>query len=269
MKLFFLCSFMLFSPYIFATDFEVIGASAKACAGTFLHRPDVWTSFNHAANMPTFGKFGIGFQAERKFSLSNFQSVAFASIVPVKKQHFIGLGIYCFGDNAYSFSRLNVAYAKQIGLFAIGISTEALQWHVIETTTTYRGIVNLGGKAILLKDKLWVGTQVLNLLQTQISKTNNEVIPSLMCLGLNYKHNVKINLLTEYQLHTDHKSVPKLAVEYTPIPLVVLRMGISSFDLIYHAGIGIKAKKWTIDYAFISHPQLNHSQSIGVAFSPY
>lgn len=268
MKPVFIVCFLLVNFQVLATNFEPIGTGSKASANTFLNHADVWTSMNHAASMPLFGKTGFAVQAERKYNIKNFQSLALAYVQAFKNDNYLGISVFRFGDELYNFSRFNLSYSKQIGLFSIGIGTELLQWHIEETQNTFKPVINLSGQARVIKDKLFIGAQAINLLQQELSSYQNEVVPSVMCAGMLYKHNTQINILAEFQIQTYQNTVPKLAIEYSPIEKLTFRIGVSNTNPIYHAGLGLNLKHWQIGYSYISHPQLNSSQCISLALYP-
>ncbi len=251
-----------------ATEFEAIGPKNNACAGILLFESNAWTGFNHAASMPSITKRCLGIMTTRKFNKTNFQSMAIAAVLPYKKQHWVGLGVFRFGDAIYNFSRLNMAYAKQIGLFSLGISTELLIWHVSETSNTYKPIINLGGRAQILAQKLWIGAQTINLLQTNLRPSQQETIPSVITIGMYYKPQQNVSLLAAYEIQTYQNPKPKLAIDYTFSPPLKIQVGIVGTTINYHAGFALTLKNWLINYAIISHPQLNFSQSIGLTFTP-
>lgn len=268
MKPVFIVCFLLVNLQVLATDFEPVGASSKGSANTFLNHTDVWTCMNHAASMPLFGKTGFAVQAERKYNIKNFQSLALAYIQAFKNDNYLGISGYRFGDELYNFSRFNLSYSKKIGLFSIGIGTEFLQWHIEGTKNSFKPIINLSGQARVIKDKLLIGAQAINLLQQELSSYQNEVVPSVMSAGMLYKHNAQINILAEFQIQTYQNSVPKLAIEYSPIDKLTFRIGVSNTNPVYHAGLGLNLKQLQLSYSYVSHPQLNSSQCISLAFYP-
>lgn len=263
------CCFLVTTFQLYASNFESIGADNKACGNILLNQNNVWSCFNHAASMTLIDKPCFGLLAERKFNINNFQTYSLAFIYPLKQQKIIGIGTYRFGDELFNFSRINLSFAKKIGLFSIGVSSEILQWHIEDHASTYKSIINLGGQAIIIKDKLWFGTNVINLLQPQLTNYKNELVPSMMSAGIRFKHSNQINVFLEYQMQTNNEQTPKFGLEYSPIQKLIIRLGVSSYNPNYHLGIGIKLNKLTIDYAVISHSQLNISQSLNLIFHPF
>lgn len=262
-----MAGFMIAFHTLSATTFEAIGTKNNACAGILLLESNAWSGFNHAASMPFITKPCLGIMTTRKFNKTNFQSIAIATVLPYKKQY-VGLGMFRFGDDIFSFSRLLMAYAKPIGLFSLGISTELLIWHVAETSHTYRPILNFGGRAQILAQKLWIGAQAINFLQTNLTSYQQESIPSLLAMGFHYKPQQSLSILAAYEIQSYQNPKPQLALDYTIASPLKIQIGIAGTNMQYHAGIALSLKNWLINYAIISHPQLNFSQSISLTFTP-
>lgn len=103
----------------------------------------------------------------------------------------------------------------------------------------------------------------------------NEEIDKVLCVGMAYKlDSPQITFLADIITKKDYDKIDdtkygyQLGVEYTPIPLLAIRLGLANGNIAW--GIGLTQDKWQLDYAFASIDTLddfnNHYISVTLKF---
>jgi hypothetical protein len=203
------------------------------------------------------------FAYENRFGFAEgFHSVGAGIIVPTS----IGNGSLCafrFGDELFSKQKLALGWAHQISRMGIGVQANYWQHHMEGYGTRGNLAIDVGGVANIIP-KLTFGLHIANVNQAKLSE--EERIPTVVQAGLAYTPVAPFLLTIETEKDVDNEAVFKLGMEYKIIEKLSLRTGISTQPLQMHYGMGLNLKKFTIDYALITHPQLGFSIQLSVSY---
>jgi hypothetical protein len=156
-----------------------------------------------------------------------------------------------------------LGWAHQINRMGVGARVNYFQHHAEGYKTRANLVLDLGGVATIIP-KLAFGLSIRNVNQAKI--TEEERIPTVVQAGLAYTPVEPLLLVIETEKDVDYKAVFKLGMEYKIVEKLSLRTGISTQPVQMHYGMGLNLKKFIIDYALITHPQLGFSNQLSVSY---
>lgn len=240
-----------------------ISAKAAGIGNAIVTSQDAWAVFGNIGGMANVKSVTALFAYENRFGFTNgFHAVAAGVVIPTP----IGNGAistYRFGDEIFSKQKLGIGWAHQISRISIGVQANYWQHHVEGYGTRGNLVMELGGVAAIIP-RLTFGLHILNVNQTKISE--EEHFSTVVRVGLGYNPIDPLLLVIETEKDTEFASVFKLGMEYKLVEKLRLRTGLSTRTLRTHYGFGLYLKKFIIDYALVSHPQLGMSNQLSVAY---
>jgi hypothetical protein len=245
----------------------LMGARAMGVAYASSCLEDEWSLFNNPAGISSVKQTSTAFTYKVHPSLKSFNSMAGVFTLPLKFG-VTGLGVYRFGDELYNEHVISAAFANQFGLASLGVKVNYIQYQGEGFGTTGMVTVSLGGIA-RFSDKFLVGAHILNINQPKVtSEDRDETVPAILIAGLAWKPSAKLLLTTEIEKDIDYPLLWKTGIEYQAHSKVSLRTGYRIEPSAAFFGLGLKPKKFTIDYAFEYNFQLgaSHQASVGYKF---
>jgi hypothetical protein len=255
----------LFSASLFGQSAStLIGARAAGLgyASSVLH--DEWAVFNNIAGSATLTTASLQAAYDVRPQLEGANRMAFAGHVPLQTGT-ISAGVFRFGDDVYNEHKLSVGYANKLGLAALGVSANYIQYQALGFGRSGVLTVNLGGIAELTK-YLSIGAHIQNINQPKITEGSNERVPTLMAAGLCFTPSQNVTLISEVQKDVGDKATYKVALEYRPVEKFAARTGVNLQPGNFFFGIGFINRRLIIDYAFQYNPgglASSHQASIG------
>lgn len=245
-----------------AQDFSG-GARAVGMGRAFATLQDEWAAFGNMGGMAEIKSVTALFAYENRFGFTEgFHSVAAGVIVPTRLGNG-SLSAYRFGDELFSKQKVSFGWAHQISRMGIGVRANYWQHHVEGYGSQGNLVLDLGGVATLIP-QLVFGLNIFNVNQAKISA--EERIPTVVQAGLAYMPVDQLMLVIETEKDVDFEAVLKMGMEYKLIEKIRLRTGISTKPLHTHYGMGFYLKKFTIDYAMISHSLLGFSNQLSITY---
>ena len=243
-----------------------LGARAAALSGAAVTLSEVWAISHNAAGIaelkhPTFGAY-----FENRFSISAFNTAAFAVAIPTKKQVTFGADAYRFGDDLFSNQRVGLAAAHKIGFVSLGLKASVLQTRIAELGSHRAFIVDFGGQAQLLK-QLVFGGHVYNITQARLAEFADERIPTVLKAGLSYRPSERLMLNLETQKHMEYDADFRAGAEYVFQEVLALRVGFSSLTRSVTGGAGVKFRRFQADYALGNQTALGFSNHLSVTYA--
>ncbi len=239
------------------------GARASGMGNAFVTHQDEWAVFGNIGGMGKVQSVTALFAYQNRYGLADgFHSVGAGIIIPTS----IGngsLSAYRFGDELFSQQKLSLGWAHQINRMGVGARINYFQHHAEGYGTRANLVLDVGGVATIIP-RLAFGLNITNVNQAKLSE--EERIPTVVQAGLAY-HPVKTLLfIVETEKDVAYEAVFKLGMEYKIIEKLSLRTGISTHPVQMHYGMGFNLKKFKIDYALITHPQLGFSNQLSVSY---
>jgi len=259
--------FLLFPAGIFAMgDNPAIGARSVALGGASVAISDVWSTQNNQAGLAFLRNPEIGINTQQNFLLSQVSLHALAITVPTKQGAF-GLNITRFGYVQYNESKIGFAYAKSFGdVISASVQLNYLNTFIGDIYGTKRAFTAETGIQAKISKSLTLGAHLYNPTRTRAATYNNERIPTILRLGLQYNFSDKVFAVLETAKDIDLKPVFKAGVEYKIVKELTLRGGIATNPTLSSFGFSINIKPVSIDFAASFHQQLGITPNIGMRY---
>lgn len=257
-----------------ALNFEVlaqeskppIGAKSAALGGQTTTLNDVFSIINNPAGLSKLEQFNIGVYAENRFLVADLNLFGVGISLPLQ-DNALGIGATYFGNAAYSETNLTLAYSRLLTEnLSMAVNFDYLNLSIEELGTNSAFTFGLGLQFSPSKN-IDIGVHIFNPIRVQITEEQNELLPSLLKVGLAY-HPVeeKFTLFAEAEKDIDRDAILKFGLEYQLIEKLSLRGGISTNPTYSSFGLGLNLGKIVLDIANRFHPVLGYSPHISVIY---
>lgn len=177
-------------------------------------------------------------------ALSGFDRLNFCAYKPFRKYR---MAVSCnrFGMDQFSQHSVCLGFAHRIKSVSLGLSLSYHQSHA-EGYSHRRALkVDLGG-TIQLSRHLNLGTYITNVTQSRFAKTQTDVLPTVMAIGLRYTVIANVVLLVEIEKYIQYKTNLKLGMSYQMNRLLTLHTGVHGATRRIFAGLGFNSRKISI-----------------------
>lgn len=203
---------------------------------------------------------------ESRFSMSELSLRGGAAVLPTKSGTF-GLSIASFGYSLYGESKYGLSYGRKLSeKLCIGVQANYHNVRIAEGYGNTNALTIEGGILAQLTTKLRLGAHIYNPTRTQISEYQDERLPTILRLGMNYKFSDKVFVAIETEKDVDHKAVFKIGVEYHVIDILYLRAGIATNPVYSSFGFGLHLKQFKLDIASQFHQVLGHTPQLSLIY---
>ena len=240
---------------------------------------EVWAVANNAAGLGSLTRPAAGAYFENRYLIPSLNLAAVALALPLGPvepaagglparagRGVLGLEAQRFGGVLYNETRVGAAYGYRLGVVSVGGRLDALQVSFQDLGSRRAVVASLGGQAEILPRQLTLGVYLYNLTQTKLAAYQNERVPTVLRAGLAYRPGAQVLLLAEAEKDVERAASLKAGLEYTPTPVVALRLGYASLSQQSTAGVGLRAAGWQLDYAAGWHNALGLSQYFSVSW---
>lgn len=265
-----LFSSIFFSLTIFyslaAYENNANGARSAGLGNASVTLSDVWSTGNNQAGLANIKNISAGIYYENSFLLKELSLKAATVSIPLKAGVF-GISASTFGYKLYSENKYGIAFSKAFGsIFSAGVQMNYFNTKIAEGYgSTGAALAEMGIQAKLTKN-LTLGSHLFNPAKTKLADYNNERIPTIMRLGIDYKFSEKVFVATEIQKDIINKPILKLGVEYNPRKEIYLRTGFSTNPATSTIGFGLLLKKLKFDFASSFDSVLGFTPHAGLTF---
>ncbi|MDB4533743.1 hypothetical protein N9242_02655 [Vicingaceae bacterium] len=246
---------------------DFIGARSAALGGYNVTLSDVWSSQNNQAGLGFVKETSAGIYYENRFLLKETSYKAGAFVLPVKSGAF-GISVASFGYSAYSETKAGISYGQRFGeKFSLGVQMTYLNTSLIQeygTKTTITGAIGLIAK---LSDELTLGVHVYNPNRSKLAEYNNERVPTIMKLGMDYRFSDKVMLAVSTEKDLDVNAIVNAGLEYHITEILYLRGGISTNPTQYAFGFGMQLKDFKVDLSSSFHQTLGITPGISIIYT--
>ncbi len=157
------------------------------------------------------------------------------------------IGLFRFGDEVYSEQIASAGFSNKFGIASLGAKINYIQYKAEGFGTKNAISVNFGGLA-QITPQISVGAYIVNLNQSRIS--DDERLPTKLVAGIGFKPAAYLFIATELEKDLDYHVTWRTGSEYVIHKKVFARTGFSLNPSSAHFGIGAKASRLRIDYAF-------------------
>jgi len=253
------------SDWLLATDNQPLGSRSSGMGNASVSLFDVWSVQNNQAGLGFQKTFAGGIVYQNLFMMKELSTKAFGLAVPVKGGTF-GLCISNFGYSIYSENKIGLAFGKSFGeKISAGISMDYLSTNISEYGKKNSFVAEAGIQVKPIKN-LTLGVHIFNPTKTKLASYNDERIPTIMRLGIDYKFSEKVFVAVETEKDIEKKAMVKAGLEYKLIKELYLRAGVSSNPSLSCFGIGINLKQFKLDISSTYHSTLGFSPQVGLIY---
>lgn len=239
--------------------------AGMAGAGTVLS--DVWSGFHNQAGLASLSDLSLSVHYENHFFIPENSIKALAAGIPVLKGT-LGLNYSLFGYAKYFESRSGLAFGKAFGdRLSAGIQINHLMIHQPAGFGNMNAVVPEGGILAQPVDALFIGFHIFNPAQQHFPQSHEQMIPSVMQIGIGYRIIDNVFLSVEAEKEMKEKQVIRAGFEYEMIRNCNLRLGISTAEISRYAiGLGYATRLIVIDFALAHHKWLGYTPYLTLTY---
>jgi hypothetical protein len=262
--------FLLLSGAILkaANDNLPVGARSAGMAHASICVNDVWAVQHNQAALANLKNPEAGVFSQIVYPNSKVLMNAVAVASPFKYGVISGTFTRLGFKNLYNESKYGLGYSRQFGkAISAGMQLNYLSTFIGDNNYGSRGTVAVeaGFIAEVVKN-LRIGVHVYNPTRSKTAQYNNERVPTIIKMGLQYTFSDKVFTTVEVEKDIANKPILKVGAEYRIVKEVYLRGGLSNNPSLNAAGFGIELKKFNLDFAAAFHPQMGVSPQIGLRY---
>jgi hypothetical protein len=251
-----------------ANDNLPVGARSAGMAHASICVNDVWAVQQNQAALATLKNAEAGVFSQIVYPNSKVLMNAVAVASPFKYGVISGTFTRLGFKNLYNESKYGLGYSRQFGkAISAGMQLNYLSTFIGDNNYGSRGTVAVeaGFIAEVIKN-LRIGVHVYNPTRSKTAQYNNERVPTILKMGLQYTFSDKVFTSIEVEKDIANKPILKIGAEYRIVKEVYLRGGLSNNPSLNAAGFGIEIKKFNLDFAAAFHPQMGVSPQIGLRY---
>jgi hypothetical protein len=254
------------SPLLAQNTLAISGGRSAAMGRTGVASYDFWSVYNNQAGLGFAEQSGVGFYYENHFLINKLNYNQFSAIVKTKMGGF-GLNVSYSGYADYNEKRIGLAYGKALGKrFALGVQLDYLNTFIAYDYGSKSMITFEVGLMAKITDDLTLGAHVFNPVKAKLSDYDDERIPAVLNIGLNWDLQYGFVAAVEAESDMIHPLILKAGVEYNVMDLMYLRIGMSNNPNIFSFGVGLHLKGFTLDFASSMHQVLGYSPQVSATY---
>ncbi len=168
-------------------------------------------------------KWGVFLGSALPYGITGWQTAQLQGFFPLSKSDGLGLDLTHSSIEAYSEQRVRLIYGRRLGAkLLVGGSADLLHVSAREYGSAAGVNVGLSVLANPLPD-IWLGARVQNPVQFELG---DALVPTVFRLGAAWRAGPTLILLAETEKDLERPVQVKAGVEYHPLDLLVLRLGL-------------------------------------------
>lgn len=269
MQLRFTLLLLLFISSLYAANDNLpVGARSAGMAHASICVNDVWAVQQNQAALAGIKNPEAAVFSQIVYPNSKVLMNAVAIASPFKYGVISGTFNRLGFKNLYNESKYGLGYSRQFGkAISAGMQLNYLSTFIGDNNYGKRGTVSVevGFMAEIVKN-LKLGVHIYNPTRSKTAQYNNERVPTIIKMGLQYSFSEKVFATAEVEKDIANKPVLKVGAEYKIAKEIYLRGGLSNNPSFNAAGFGIELKKFNLDFAAAFHPQMGVSPQIGLRY---
>lgn len=214
-------------------------STAMALGGSVVAYPGLGAGLTNDA-VPGWGeKAALFLGAAVPYSIGGWQAAHFQGIVGLGANDGLGFEFAHSAIDAYGEQQFRLVYGRRLGeKLLLGGSAQVLRVSAQDYGNTTGFTFGLS----LLAEPLpgvWLGARVQNPLQIEIAET---AVPTVLRIGAAWQAASTLILLAETEKDLDRPAQIKVGIEYHPVPVLTLRIGMRTEPARLGFGAGIQLK---------------------------
>jgi hypothetical protein len=241
------------------------GARAASLGHAAVTLSDAWAIQNNIGALAFINEPQLAFGFHSRLQLPELNTFGALAAWPLRNAA-VGAGISRYGTGAYSVQSAGIGYSHQISYLSLGIKLSYLQRSIEQLGSHGSLVLEAGGKAELLP-KLHFAAHAYNLSQSRFSRTNEELIPTLLKAGISYLPTEELRLHFQTFKDIEYPARFSAAIEYAIIPQLQLRCGIQTRPVQAGFGLGFRLRRVLFDYAFQHQNPLGTRHHLNIGYN--
>ncbi len=255
-------------PLFSGNNFYLLGGNTLGMGGASVAVSNYWSAENNQAGLGFLEQMGGGISYESRFGIKEMGIKAGAFAMPLKTGA-MALSISSYGFNLYNENKAGFGYGLKFSeKFAAGIQLNYVSTQLGENYGKTQNFTAALGIQAKLTEELSMGAHLYNPTRAKLAEFNNERIPTVMRWGLQYKFSPKVSMAADVDKNSYEKTMFRVGMEYAPIDILYLRMGIATNPSQHAFGVGIQTSDFRIDIASGYHPRLGFTPAVSLLYTP-
>ncbi|MCK5846371.1 MAG: hypothetical protein KAG84_02955 [Bacteroidales bacterium] len=243
-----------------------LGARSSAMAGSGVANCGFWGAINNQATLGYNKQWGAGFYYENSFLVKELSLNTISVVMPTNKGSF-ALNIVHFGYSQYSESKVGIAYGMALSeRFAVGVQMDYLRTDIGNEYGSKDIFSFEVGIIAKLTETVTLGAHVFNPIQAKLNDYNNERIPALIKLGVEWELADNFIAIGEIQSDIDSDIAIIAGLEYRIKEILYTRIGVGSGPNIFSFGVGLNFKNIRLDFSSSMNQTLGYSPQISLFY---
>ncbi|TVR77046.1 MAG: hypothetical protein EA412_12215 [Chitinophagaceae bacterium] len=241
------------------------GGKSAGTAGIRTVQSDVFSVYNNQAAIGFQEKTAFGFHAERRFMVEGLDKIQGAFVLPTSSGVF-GLSLTYFGNSNYNERKVGIAYGRKLSEnLTLGGQISYLGLNIAEFGQRNTFTFELGVQYFINPDLL-IASHIYNPLRITLEDFQEEVIPTVIGLGLRYEplKNVFLMAETEKDLNQDFRF--RFGLDYAMSDLLSVRLGLLTDPASPSLGLGFNVNNLLIDISSFYHPVMGFTPHLSIAY---
>lgn len=245
---------------------DAIGARSTAMGGVTATLSDLWSANNNQAGLGFVKELSAGVYFENRFLLEETSYQAGAFVMPTKIGA-LGVSVASIGYSDFVETKAGVSYGQRFNeKFSVGIQLNYLRTSLTQefgSKSNVTGAIGLMGK---LSDEFTLGVHIYNPTRTKLANFDNERVPTIMKIGLDYRFSDKVIFALETEKDIDFDPVVKAGIEYHVVEILYLRVGISNNPTSSSFGFGLIMNNFILEASSSFHQTLGMTPGISIIY---
>ncbi len=234
-----------FLPLAFCVPAQVFmrpfsNAAAMALGGATIAHPNLSAGIANDAQVALGEKVGVYLGSAVPYGIGSWQTAQAQAFYGLDKNSALGLDIAHSGIEVYAEQHFRLLYGRRLGeKFYLAGSANVLHNSAAEYGSSTSATFSISLLAQVLP-KVWIGSSILNPLQQKIG---DDVIRSGLRVGASWQASGLLTLVAEMEKDLERPAQIKGGLEYSPVPVLVVRVGARSGHtarLGFGAGVRLK-----------------------------
>jgi len=244
-----------------------VGGRSAAMGRTGVASSDFWSVNNNQAGLAFTEKSGAGFFYQNLYMMNDLNYNQVSAVLKTHQGGF-GLNVSYFGYGQYNEKKIGLAYGMQLGKrFALGAQLDYLHTYIAQDYGS-KGVITFEvGMMTKITDELTLGAHIFNPIQAKLTDYNDERIPTLLRLGLNWDLSKDFTAAIEAESDIDHSLALKAGLEYNIMDLMYARIGVSNNPNIFSFGVGLYFGGFKLDFSSSMHQVLGYSPQMSAIYN--
>ena len=227
--------------------------------------PTSFSSINNQAAMAFVEQGSFSIFSRNQFFVDGLNQISAAGILTTKSGAF-GLALNYEGFDLFNESKVGVSYGLLLAQnFSLGAQLTYYSLNVEQFGN--KNSISFDA-AIMYKayDDLYIGAQVINPVQQEITTSSTDNLPTTLKAGFGWLASKNVTITGELMQQFENDPVVNAGFEYRIVESVALRTGISTNPTLNSFGVGFVIRQIELDVAANYHQILGISPAVSLTY---